>query len=218
MLLSVSAQACYWQPHEPAFWPSQQIPVCFDPPDEDLTERQRAHFENSKKNITRAYKEQINERTSLTLSGFENCKDHRRADGSVRHDLPHAVRIKLTEHTGRAASGINAGANADGPNSGKSSVNIEIDFIGEGGAAAEEKWQAEAALHEFMHLLGIQHENLRENSKFYNRNLALGFITLGEFDPDSIMIQMRDEPDAILSEQDVKCVESIASKEIQNSK
>lgn len=167
-------------------------------------------------NIKRVFQEQINNRTPFKLSGFAVC-DHNPHTQGVRHDLPPAVRITLTEGTARGASGTAAGARFDGPRSGMSSSNIEVDYLsslGKGSGAfspADPAQQGGTAVHEFLHLLGIQHEHLRESSKFMEQNAGDGYVERGPVDRDSLMYE---GTATTLSAGDVACVQAIADRSI----
>jgi hypothetical protein len=231
---------CIWQSEiksgSSPFWPSNNIPVCFQPPrpetmtgvDNPLDAEYLSKFTEFMNLIRRTVESQINGRSNFKLSGFGYCEPN-----SQSSDLTPKIRIDLngTEGTGAMALSI-------GPKSSRDSVNLSMSLLYQdwpGGvkpnfnsgtplpkrvrvfnSPRDMSW---ASLHEIMHLLGFHHtEYWNQDMTSADENLNKVIQIGSEQDSHSIMTRgirnFNAEGMAVLSDRDVSCLNQVADRSI----
>lgn len=218
---SVSSQACVWRRMNSPFWESSRIPVCFvEPPNIPSEERQA--YENAKQMIREAFRREINARTPLFTYGFENCEYNYHTQGP-NGSLPPMVRIELLRNYASASSGSLDGNHGLSFTDARTvACNVQLSYVmadgREGTVMTPEPRESieGVALHEFMHLLGFQHETYAAEAKVRETALAdPDWAIVPPLDPGSIMVQrLRGEHTRHLSEGDVRCIEMVHNREI----
>ena len=195
-----SAYSCIWHQPTPGYWPSNTIPVCFLGSDDSIRNERLALV------ITNALQE-INTKTNFTLQGFDTCT-------ATDPDQPQ-IRIRLSEE--------NSGAVAF-PNNRTPRAHNVLAPTGEyaPGRVMSEGFVAAQAMHEVLHMFGIQH-NYPRDSKDFEPGRALyrdDHYVLGDYDPNSIMPRSSGENatdqftiGSLLSDQDVQCMNVIATRD-----
>lgn len=199
LLLGSVAEACVWFQAQPAFWPSQRIPVCFVSQPQNEREQQLMEL------VRNAFSE-INRRTPFILHNFDVCSD---TSGS-RPQISIAFSDMAT--VGEASQNFQGGMN-EVPNI----ILPTTTDLGAGSFSAQ-------AVHEMLHMLGMQHDRPRDSKDFTNPESAYlihEHFLFGDFDPLSIMAQAATEnhriqeiPSELLSAGDVQCLDLIANRSI----
>jgi len=179
LLAPTVVYACIWQNGPAPYWPSLQIPVCFNPP--SATERRSSltEFRRAQGIIQRAY-EGMSAASSVRFVGFGFCEEENPRTPKIRIDLAE------TGSTGEAA-GI-------GPSFSTTETNLTIPYIMAGKISSQpinETNLSFLTVHETMHLLGFQHDKTREDAKYFStlRNT----VVIGAFDPQSAMSMELDD-------------------------
>ncbi len=203
------------------FWESSQIPVCFVEP-LSIPEGEEDYYEQAKIFIREAFEEQINSRSSYTTYGFGNCEYNYHIQGPSR-ELSPGVRIELTRDRRVGSSGsLDAHHGLSFTDAQTVAANIQVDYMfreGREGALNAELPQVvqRVALHEFLHLMGMQHENFVFEEKSYSRIINdSNWAIVPPSDQASIMYSTtRDiNRSSDLTDQDVQCLELIHSRQI----
>lgn len=220
-LYAIESDACVWRRMNSPFWESSRIPVCFVVPEVAVSPEEQVAYETAKRHIRSAFEREINGRTPYSTVGFENCEYNYHRQGPNRH-LPPMIRIELTRLRTVGSSGALDGSGSISFTDARTAAcNVQVDYVvrqnGRTGpivAESSERVQA-IALHEFLHMMGLQHEEFAMEDKsrsMYITNPDYAFVP--PTDPSSMM---RQQPRSThLSAQDVRCLELVHSREILN--
>ncbi|MCJ8276507.1 MAG: hypothetical protein MJK18_06680 [Bdellovibrionales bacterium] len=189
--------ACIWrQNEEHPYWSSTNVPICFMSTD---TERQQHAM-----NLIRNAFTEINNRTPFRVTGFETCDDNPAGREQVRINLNESLSGGQAFFAERTSSGRN--------------IELGIGLQPNGQPVPDQYIQAQA-LHELLHMFGIEHNTHRDDKDFQpGRLLASGeYWALGDYDPQSVMVRgvgdrMNETYEAgnFLTNLDVQCLNIIA--------
>lgn len=219
---SLESSACVWRRMPTPFWESSRIPVCFVEPHPRPTGEALLMFERAKQITRRAYEREINGRTPYVTFGFENCDYNYHRQGP-NQNLPPMIRIEFTSGRGVGSSGsLDGNHGLSFTDSGRVACNIQFDStIRENGREGplvpnDERVMEGVALHEFLHLMGVQHEDYSLNDKARNEIINdPHWAIVPPPDSGSIMkTRRREEQTSALTSQDVRCLQLIHSRRI----
>ena len=205
--ISIS-NACLWDSSEPAYWPSNNIGVCFVKPanarDVD------ANYLAAKATFTQSVREEFNARTSFTFNGFDYC-DY------TATPLPPMIRVNFTKGTMRGSSGADG---LSGAGSARSAVNVEVDYLTMGPNSNKEDPSTfvpsqpqsikSTGIHEILHMLGFQHDDSKEVPALLARRP--NWLNLAPRDHASVTNW--NTTSGVLSSGDLWCLEKLARREI----
>lgn len=171
--------------------------------------------------IREVYERQINGRTPFRTSGFNTCDYNYHRQGPS-HTLPPMIRIEFTKGKGVGSSGSIDGGNFPFTLGRTSACNIQLDYMRTSGGkgstvfAPQDSSKIQAtALHELLHMLGMQHEETAMEDK--TRRAAMQDPNMYIVDPvDPQSVTRRLNTSTRLSSEDVRCLERIFNREILN--
>lgn len=220
-LYPLQSDACVWRRMNSPFWESSRIPVCFVEPRESVSSEEQLAYDTAKQTIRSAFEREINGRTPYTTFGFENCEYNYHRQG-LNGNLSPMIRIELTRARAVGSSGaLGGGENISFTDARTSACNVQLDYVVRqqgrtGPIVAEQPERVQAiALHEFLHMMGLQHEEFAMEDKSratYIVNPDYAFVP--PTDPSSMMRRLPHS--TRLSAQDVRCLELVHSRQILN--
>ncbi len=201
-LLTSASQACIWQQAEPAYWPSNNIQVCFT--NMNQSERHQMLAQLVQNTLL-----EINRRTSFQLTGFSECQPTGVGTPQISINLDEGRTV------GQASPNYQGGM-SEYPNV----------FVPTHNSLGQE-FIVGQAIHEVLHMFGIQHEHAHFQERDFGSDSPFregDFYFHGSYNPDSVMVRTSatgftppvDSNQGWLAESDVQCLNMIAARDFPN--